>query len=95
MAFGTHHVHVKTRDPKTTMQFYVDKPREARQILIDAKMVRVTADVYLDMHDYYRDPTLRVDAEALENMQNFQIKAGFQSKNADVRSLVDLGYLPQ
>ena len=24
MVFGTHHVHVKTRDPKTTMQFYVD-----------------------------------------------------------------------
>ena len=24
MAFGTHHVHVKTRDPKQTMQFYVD-----------------------------------------------------------------------
>ena len=24
MAFGTHHVHLKTRDPKQTMQFYVD-----------------------------------------------------------------------
>ena len=24
MAFGTHHVHIKTRDPKQTMQFYVD-----------------------------------------------------------------------
>ena len=24
MAFGTHHVHMKTRDPKQTMQFYVD-----------------------------------------------------------------------
>jgi catechol 2,3-dioxygenase-like lactoylglutathione lyase family enzyme len=24
MGFGTHHVHVKTRDPKRTMQFYVD-----------------------------------------------------------------------
>ncbi len=24
MAFGIHHVHVKTRDPKQTMQFYVD-----------------------------------------------------------------------
>ena len=24
MGFGTHHVHVKTRDPKGTMQFYVD-----------------------------------------------------------------------
>jgi lactoylglutathione lyase len=24
MAFGVHHVHLKTRDPKGTMQFYVD-----------------------------------------------------------------------
>ena len=24
MGFGTHHVHVKTRDPKRTMQFYVE-----------------------------------------------------------------------
>jgi catechol 2,3-dioxygenase-like lactoylglutathione lyase family enzyme len=24
MTFGTHHVHVKTRDPKQTTQFYVD-----------------------------------------------------------------------
>jgi hypothetical protein len=38
---------------------------------------------------------LRVDVEALERMQAFQIKAGFQRKNADVRSLVDLSYLPQ
>ena len=39
--------------------------------------------------------TLRVDVEALERMQAFQIKAGFQRKSADVRSLVDLSYLPQ
>jgi len=77
------------------MRFYVEKPREARQVLIDARMVRVTPDVYLDMHDYYRDPTLRVDADALENMQKFQIKAGFQRKSADVRSMVDLTYLPK
>jgi hypothetical protein len=28
-------------------------------------------------------------------MQEFQIKAGFQKKSVDVKSLVDLGYLPQ
>jgi hypothetical protein len=77
------------------MQFYLDKPREARKLLIDARMVRVTPEVYLSMQDYYRDPTLRVDVDALERMQEFQIKAGFQRKNANVRSLVDLDYLPQ
>jgi hypothetical protein len=38
---------------------------------------------------------MQVDAGALEKMQEFQIKAGFQKKSADVKSLVDLGYLPQ
>jgi ABC-type nitrate/sulfonate/bicarbonate transport system substrate-binding protein len=82
-------------DLKESMKFYLEKPHEARQALIDAKMVRVVPDVYLAMQDYYRDQTLRVDAEALENMQASQIKAGFQKKSADVRSLVDLQYLPK
>jgi len=83
------------QDLTAAMQFYLERPREARQLLIDARMVRVLPDVYMGMQDYYRDPTLRVDVEALERMQAFQIKAGFQRKNADVRSLVDLSYLPQ
>jgi ABC-type nitrate/sulfonate/bicarbonate transport system substrate-binding protein len=82
-------------DLTAAMRFYLERPREARQLLIDARMVRVNPEVYTTMQDYYRDPTLRVDVEALERMQAFQIKAGFQSKRADVRSLVDLGYLPQ
>jgi ABC-type nitrate/sulfonate/bicarbonate transport system substrate-binding protein len=82
-------------DLTAAMRFYLERPREARQLLIDARMVRVNPDVYVTMQDYYRDPTLRVDVEALERMQAFQIKAGFQNKRADVRSLVDLGYLPQ
>jgi len=32
----------------------------------------------MTLRDYYRDPTLRVDADALEKMQAFQIKAGFK-----------------
>ena len=82
-------------DLKAATRFYLDKPQEARQLLIDAKMVRVTPDVYLAMNDYYRDPTLRIDVGALEKMQEFQIKAGFQKKSADIRSLVDLSYLPE
>jgi ABC-type nitrate/sulfonate/bicarbonate transport system substrate-binding protein len=75
-------------------QFYLEKPREARQILLDTKMVRVPADVFLGMDDYYRDPTMRVDAETLARMQDYQVKAGFQKKSTDVRLLVDTSYLP-
>ena len=81
-------------DLKAAMHFYLEKPREARQLLIDTKMVRVSSDVYLGMNDYYRDSTLRPDADALVKMQQFQIKAGFQSKSVNVRALVDLSYLP-
>ncbi len=82
-------------DLRDATRFYLEKPREARQMLIDAKMVRVGPEVYLGMNDYYRDPSLRVDVGALAKMQEFQIKAGFQKKPVDVGSLVDTGYLPQ
>jgi hypothetical protein len=54
----------------------------------------VPADVFLGMDDYYRDPTMRVDAETLARMQDYQVKAGFQKKSTDVRLLVDTSYLP-
>jgi ABC-type nitrate/sulfonate/bicarbonate transport system substrate-binding protein len=81
-------------DLKEATRFYLEKPREARQLLVDSKMVRATPDVYIAMNDYYHEPTMRIDVEAIEKMQEFQIKAGFQKKQVDVKSLVDLGYLP-
>ncbi len=80
-------------DLKTAMQYYLSNTREAKQALVDAKLVRVPIEVYASMRDYYRDPTLKVDVAALEQMQAFQVSAGFQKKAIDVRSLVDLSYL--
>jgi phosphopantetheine adenylyltransferase len=80
-------------DLKDMTAFYLAEPEKARQILIDAKMVRVTPDVYLTMKDYYRDPTCQVSIEALRNMQKFQIEAKFQKKEVDVATLVDMSYL--
>ena len=81
-------------DLKTATEFYVAKPAEARQILIDAKMVRVEPDIYLGMKDYYREPTLRVDVDSLIKMQEFQLEAKFQQKRVDIKSRVDLSFLP-
>jgi ABC-type nitrate/sulfonate/bicarbonate transport system substrate-binding protein len=81
-------------DLKDAMRFYLEQPKEARQLLIDSRMVRVSPDVYLEMKDYYRDPTLRPDLDALMKMQEFQVKAGFQKNSIDMRSLVDPSYLP-
>jgi len=74
--------------------FYLEKPKEARQILLDTKMVRVPADVFLGMNDYYRDAAMRAEVKTLEAMQESQFNAGFQKKKADIRQLVDLSYLP-
>lgn len=82
-------------DVRDATRYYLDHPREARQALIDAKMVRVTPDVYLNMKDYYRDPTLKPDVDSLAKMQAFQIKAGFQKNAIDVRTIVDTSYLPK
>ena len=82
-------------DLKDATKFYLEHTKEARQILIDKKFVRVPADVYLDMKDYDRDPTLRVDVAALKRMQDLQFAAGFQKKKADIDKLVDLSYLPK
>jgi ABC-type nitrate/sulfonate/bicarbonate transport system substrate-binding protein len=82
-------------DLQTATEFYLAHPLEARQTLIDKKFVRVPADIYLHMKDYYRDPTLRVDVAALKKMQDAQVAAGFQKKKADIATLVDLSYLPK
>lgn len=82
-------------DLQGATQFYLDQPAQARQLLIDKKFVRVPADIYLHMEDYYRDPKLRVDVEALKKMQDAQVAAGFQKKKAEIATLVDMSYLPQ
>jgi ABC-type nitrate/sulfonate/bicarbonate transport system substrate-binding protein len=81
-------------DLRAATKFYLERPKEARQILIDTKMVRVPADVFLGMDDYYRDPALRAEVVTLEQMQDSQFKAGFQTKKADIKQLVDMSYLP-
>ena len=88
-------VRAMMEDLKAATRYYLDHPKEARQALIDAKLVRVTPEVYMSMQDYYRDSTLRPDIDALEHTQEAMLKAGFQNKRIDVRSIVDMSYLPQ
>jgi ABC-type nitrate/sulfonate/bicarbonate transport system substrate-binding protein len=81
-------------DLRAATRFYLERSQDARQILLDTKMVRVPADVFLGMEDYYRDPAMRADVRTLEEMQESQFNAGFQKKKADIKQLVDLSYLP-
>ncbi|HEY7245434.1 MAG TPA: ABC transporter substrate-binding protein [Xanthobacteraceae bacterium] len=81
-------------DLQAATRFYLDKPREARQMILDAKGVRLDPDIYLNMKDYYRDPSLHPDAAALQRVQDVMIKTGFTKKRADIRAMVDASYLP-
>ncbi len=81
-------------DLHAATNFYLERSRDARQILLDSKMVRVPADVFLSMQDYYREPNMRAEVKTLEDMQESQYKAGFQKKMANINQLVDMSYLP-
>ena len=81
-------------DLQASTWFYLEKPREARQIILDAKTVRLDSDIYMNMRDYYRDQSLRPDVAALERVQEVMIKTGFTKKRADVPTLVEVNYLP-
>jgi ABC-type nitrate/sulfonate/bicarbonate transport system substrate-binding protein len=82
-------------DLQASTRFYLERPREARQIILDSRTVRVSPDIYLNMKDYYRDPTLRPDAAALERVQDTMIRTGFSKKRTDIPAMLDLSYLPQ
>jgi ABC-type nitrate/sulfonate/bicarbonate transport system substrate-binding protein len=82
-------------DLQQATKFYAEKPKEARQMLIDAKFVRFDPAIYLDVNDYLHDVNLAVDVEALEKMQDLQLKAGFQKKKANVKAIVDNSYIPK
>jgi ABC-type nitrate/sulfonate/bicarbonate transport system substrate-binding protein len=76
-------------DLEVATKFYADNTTKARQMLIDGKMVRTPAAVYLSMKDYYRDPSVKVDLAALEKMQELQMGAGFQKKQVNLKCRVD------
>jgi ABC-type nitrate/sulfonate/bicarbonate transport system substrate-binding protein len=82
-------------DLKVSTAFYIEHPKEARQILIDSKIVRVTPEIYLNLKDYYHEPSLRVDPASLQKMQEAQMSVGFQKKSVNIPSIVDMSYLPE
>jgi ABC-type nitrate/sulfonate/bicarbonate transport system substrate-binding protein len=76
-------------------KYYVEHPKEARKALIDAKMVRVPEQLYVNMSDNYRNPTARIDMEALKKAQDAAIAKGQQKTRVDPAEFVDLSFLPK
>ncbi len=80
-----------------TTRWYVDHLAEARQALLDSpqKFVQTEPELYLQLKDSYRDPTGRINLEALQQQQEMFLKLGWMERRLDLNALVDLSLLPQ
>ena len=74
--------------------YYQSHLQEARQALLDAKLVGLPPQVYFNVPDYVRDPSLRPSLDNMTKQQQVLVSSGFQEKNADLKSIVDPSYLP-
>jgi ABC-type nitrate/sulfonate/bicarbonate transport system substrate-binding protein len=81
-------------DLQAATQFYLEHAREARQAILDSKLIRVDPSLYLDMHDYYHDPKARIAVDGLKRVQDLQLQLGWQAKGVDIDQLVDQSLLP-
>jgi ABC-type nitrate/sulfonate/bicarbonate transport system substrate-binding protein len=82
------------RDFVAATRWYLANPREARQALIDRRFVLAPPAVYLELQDYYREPSARISTEALRRSQELHLKLGWQRQPVDLRRIVDNAFLP-
>jgi ABC-type nitrate/sulfonate/bicarbonate transport system substrate-binding protein len=82
-------------DLAAATRFYIEKPAEARKLLLEAGVIKMPEQVYLGMKDYYRDPTLKVDVESMRKMLALQKSVGGNESSVDFSKIVDMGYLPK
>lgn len=81
-------------DLATATRWYLANPREAKQALIDKKIVGIAPEAYFKLPDYKRDPNARPNLKALEQMQDMLVAHGFLDKKTDLRKVVDLSLSP-
>ncbi|WP_244544429.1 MULTISPECIES: ABC transporter substrate-binding protein [unclassified Beijerinckia] len=80
------------QDLIATSTYYDSHLKEARQALLDAKLVPLPPDVYLNMREYARDPKLLPNVEALNKQQDILFDASFIDQKLDVNGLIDRSY---
>jgi ABC-type nitrate/sulfonate/bicarbonate transport system substrate-binding protein len=75
--------------------FYLDQPKEARQALLDSKMVRLQPELFLGMHDHYRERSGRINMEAMKRVQDVMLRMNYQKAPVEMENYIDLSYLPK
>jgi ABC-type nitrate/sulfonate/bicarbonate transport system substrate-binding protein len=76
-------------------RFYLDKPKEAREALLDSQMVRLPRELFLGMQDHYRDPSGRIELAAMQRAQDAMLKIGYQKQPIEIEKFVDASFLPR
>ena len=76
-------------------KYYLANERQAKQALLDSKMVNIPAEIFLNMPDNARDAACRIDVAALRHMRDDLLKHGYAKTSIDPASFVDLSYLPK
>lgn len=76
-------------------RWYLANGPEARQALIDAKIVQTAPELYVELADYNREPTARIAVDSLKQLQELHLKLGWQTKRLNIDDLVDQSLLPE
>jgi ABC-type nitrate/sulfonate/bicarbonate transport system substrate-binding protein len=81
-------------DLSTATKWYLKNTREAKQALIDKKIVGIAPEAYFKLPDYKRNPSARPNIKALEQMQEMLVEYKFLEKKVDLSKVVDLSLSP-
>lgn len=74
---------------------YLTSKREAAlKSLVDAKFISVPLDVLSSMKDYNHPKDAKVDLASMQAMLDHLVKFGFIENPVDLKTVVDLSYLP-
>ena len=82
-------------DLLSATKFFIEHTKEAKQALLDTKIVAIPPSVFLTMQDNLRAPDGRTDLDRLNKLQDLLLADNFITKKADLSKFLDLSYLPK
>lgn len=81
-------------DLSDVTKYLSENQKEGRQALLDAKVVVMPPDIFLNLKPYVSDIKLRPNIENLKKQQDELVSAGFIEKKISLDAVVDTSFLP-
>lgn len=76
-------------DYRQANEYYISNTAEAKQALVEGKMVELPVELYQSMSDWYRPRDPRVDTRSMESMLDMSIAVGWLDNKYDFSQFVD------